>query len=297
VSTLTEIPAGRAGVSTHVVPTDRPAFVARTWERVRDAVAGGRQGFVVCARIGPDPDQDPLVPQPAAEQAGPELEDPLAELDEESARPARGVLHVAAELAAGPLLGLAVAVLHGKLPAAEKERVMARVISGPATAANPDGVDVLVATTVIEVGVDIPNAAVMVIVDADRFGMSQLHQLRGRIGRGAHAGLCLLLTDVEAASPAGERLAAVAATSDGFELARLDLAARREGDVLGVAQSGRRSSLRLLRVLTDEPVIARARELAELLVAADPALEHHVGLRSAVAAVQGQGRAEYLEKG
>ena len=117
-------------------------------------------------------------------------------------------------------------------------------------------IDVLVATTVVEVGVDVPNATVMVVMDADRFGVSQLHQLRGRVARGKHAGLCLLVTEAPAASPTGQRLAAVAATSDGFELARLDLETRREGDVLGAAQSGKRSGIRLLSLLEDEELIA-----------------------------------------
>ena len=157
-------------------------------------------------------------------------------------------------------------------------------------------IDVLVATTVVEVGVDVPNATVMVVMDADRFGVSQLHQLRGRIGRGEAAGLCLLVTEAPDGAPARERLDAVAATLDGFELSRVDLASRREGDVLGASQSGRRSSLKLLKVIRDEALIAAARAEADALVGADPRLDHHVGLRVSLAALVDPERADYLEK-
>ncbi len=156
--------------------------------------------------------------------------------------------------------------------------------------------DVLVATSVIEVGVDVPNATVMVIMDAERFGVSQLHQLRGRVGRGKHAGLCLLVTEAPPASPARERLDAVAATSDGFQLSRLDLEQRREGDVLGAAQAGRQSSLKLLRLLPDEELIAAARQEAGQIVAADPALAGHTALSDAIDVMLGARRAEYLDK-
>jgi ATP-dependent DNA helicase RecG len=156
--------------------------------------------------------------------------------------------------------------------------------------------DVLVATTVIEVGVDVPSATVMVVMDAERFGVSQLHQLRGRIGRGSAPGLCLLVTDAEDGSPSRERLEAVAATVDGFELSRIDLETRREGDVLGASQSGRRSSLRLLEVIKHEHVIEQAREDAANLVADDPMLERHPALRERVLALLADERADYLEK-
>ena len=157
-------------------------------------------------------------------------------------------------------------------------------------------IDVLVATTVIEVGVDVPNATAMVVLDADRFGVSQLHQLRGRVGRGEHPGLCLLVTEVAADAPARERVDGVAATLDGFELARLDLAQRREGDVLGAAQSGRQSSLRLLRLLQDEDIIAAAREEASRLVDLDPTLSRYDPLVAAVRDLLDTDRADYLEK-
>ena len=185
------------------------------------------------------------------------------------------------------------AALTGRMPAADKDDVMARFAAGPTRA---DGVDVLVCTTVVEVGVDVPNATLMIVLDADRFGVSQLHQLRGRVGRGAHAGLCLLVTSAPADSPARQRLAAVAATTDGFELSRYDLQSRREGDVLGAAQSGARRSLRLLSVLEHEDVILRARQEATELVAQDPELAGHPLLAAEVAALVDPDHAEYLER-
>jgi ATP-dependent DNA helicase RecG len=195
---------------------------------------------------------------------------------------------VAAQLRDGPLAGLRLEVLHGRLPSETKEDVMRRFAAGET--------DVVVATTVIEVGVDVPNATVMVVMDAERFGVSQLHQLRGRIGRGSAPGLCLLVTEAEEGSPARERLGAVAATLDGFELSRLDLETRREGDVLGASQSGRRSSLRLLRVIKDEDVIERAREDATEVVTADPELAGHPELRDLVDRLVSDDRADYLDK-
>jgi ATP-dependent DNA helicase RecG len=181
-----------------------------------------------------------------------------------------------------------VAILHGRMPSDDKERVMRAFTEGD--------VDVLVATTVIEVGVDVPNATVMVVMDADRFGVSQLHQLRGRVGRGSAEGLCLLVTETEPGSPARERLDAVAATGDGFSLSRLDLEQRREGDVLGAAQAGRRSSLKLLSLLADEELIGKAREEAAAVVAGDPELARHQGLSAAIGDLLGPQRAEFLDK-
>ncbi len=198
------------------------------------------------------------------------------------------MLDLAAELEQGPLAGLRLAVLHGRLPSDEKDRVMLAFADG--------SVDVLVTTTVVEVGVDVPNATAMVIMDADRFGVSQLHQLRGRVGRGRHEGLCLLVTEAEADSKSRQRLDAVAATLDGFRLSRLDLEQRREGDVLGAAQAGRRSSLKLLTLLADEELIGRARHDATELVAADPALAGQPALAAAISVLLDQERAEFLEK-
>ncbi len=280
VSTLTELPAGRSPIATHVVPVaERPHYLARTWERIREEVAAGRQAYVVCPRIGGEGPPD-------AEDAS------AASLGDEDgqgpARPPVAVLDLAADLAAGPLAGLRLGILHGRLPAEEKEKVMLAFADGL--------VDVLVTTTVVEVGVDVSNAVVMVIMDADRFGVSQLHQLRGRVGRGSDPGLCLLVTEAPEAAPARERLDAVASTLDGFALSRIDLVQRREGDVLGTAQAGRKSSLRLLRLLEDEDLIATAREEATALVAADPALADAPGLAAAVRDLIDVERSTFLEK-
>jgi ATP-dependent DNA helicase RecG len=191
-------------------------------------------------------------------------------------------------LADGPLAGLRVEVLHGRMRSDDKDAVMRRFAAGD--------LDVLVATTVIEVGVDVPEATVIVVMDADRFGVSQLHQLRGRVGRGSAPGLCLLVTGAPSGTPARERLDAVAATLDGFELSRVDLQQRREGDVLGAAQSGRRTSLRLLSVLRDEDVIAIARDDATAIVADDPTLARHPGLRAAVEAATADAATDFLDK-
>ncbi len=274
VSTLTELPAGRSPISTHVVPVaERPHYLTRTWERIAEEVAAGRQAYVVCPRIGGD---------------GSGGEDMTGDDEGNGVRPPIAVLDLATELSAGPLAGLRLAVLHGRLPPDEKDKVMLAFADGQ--------VDVLVTTTVVEVGVDVPNAVVMVIMDADRFGVSQLHQLRGRVGRGADPGLCLLVTEVPEASPGRERLDAVASTLDGFALSRIDLAQRREGDVLGTAQAGRKSSLKLLRLLEDEDLIGQAREEATKLVDADPALAGEPGLAEAVRALIDLERAAFLEK-
>ncbi len=269
-STLAELPAGRAPIQSNVVPlAEQPGWIDRAWSRAKEEVDGGHQVYVVCPRID--------------EKAS--GEDASAG-DETDKRPVAAVAEVAPRLAE-ELAPLRVAALHGRLPSDEKDRVMQAFSRGE--------IDVLVSTTVIEVGVDVPNATMMVVLDADRFGVSQLHQLRGRVGRGQNPGLCLLVTGTEAGSPSRERLDAVAATGDGFKLSVLDLQQRREGDVLGAAQSGR-SSLRLLSVVRDEDVIVEAREAATALVAADPALEQHPRLAEAVRALTESERADYLDK-
>ena len=299
MSTLTELPAGRSPIRTHVVPAaEKPRHAERVWERVREEVERGRQCYVVCPRIGGEEADGPgrqARSRATAGDLGPEdsdwSDDGSADDGEESGgavRPPLAVLDLAAELESGPLAGLRLAVLHGRLPPDEKDQVMRAFATG--------SVDVLVTTTVVEVGVDVPNATAMVIMDADRFGVSQLHQLRGRVGRGQHEGLCLLVTEADADSAARERLDAVAATLDGFVLSRLDLKQRREGDVLGAAQAGRRSSLKLLTLLRDEDLIGDARHEATELVADDPALAGHPVLAAAVSAVLDRERAEYLEK-
>ncbi|MEU0983161.1 ATP-dependent DNA helicase RecG [Streptomyces griseus] len=278
-SVLDQLPAGRSPIASHVVPAkDKPHFLARAWERVREEVENGHQAYVVCPRIGDD----------AEEEKKGRAKKKAAEEDPDK-RPPLAVLEIADELREGALAGLGVEVLHGRMHPDEKDDVMRRFAAGD--------VHVLVATTVIEVGVNVPNATAMVIMDADRFGVSQLHQLRGRVGRGSAPGLCLLVSEAHEASPARARLSAVAATLDGFELSRIDLEQRREGDVLGQAQSGVRSSLRMLTVIDDEEVIAAAREEAVAIVAADPELEHLPELRTVLAALLDKDREEYLDKG
>jgi ATP-dependent DNA helicase RecG len=208
---------------------------------------------------------------------------------ESARRPPIAVLEIAPLLMAGPLDGLRVGVLHGRLPGDEKDAVMRDFSTGR--------LDVVVATTVVEVGVDVPNATVMIVLDADRFGVSQLHQLRGRVGRGSAPGLCLLVTEAPGPVPSRERLEAVASTVDGFRLAELDLEQRREGDVLGEAQSGSRSHLRLLSLLRDAELIAQAREEAIAILGEDPDLVQHPALAATVAAFVDEERAEFLEKG
>ncbi|MFJ6570863.1 ATP-dependent DNA helicase RecG [Streptomyces sp. NPDC091292] len=292
-SVLDQLPAGRSPIASHVVPAaDKPHFLSRAWERVREEVAKGHQAYVVCPRIG-DSDDEAAEPgtgkgaKAKAKKASSEAETGAgADADK---RPPLAVLDVAEGLAAGPLQGLRVEVLHGRMAPDDKDAVMRRFSAGET--------DVLVATTVIEVGVNVPNATAMVIMDADRFGVSQLHQLRGRVGRGSAPGLCLLVTEAPEASPARTRLNAVASTQDGFELSRIDLEQRREGDVLGQAQSGVRSSLRMLAVIDDEEIIAEAREEAVKVVAADPELTGLPALRTALDALLDAEREQYLEKG
>jgi ATP-dependent DNA helicase RecG len=274
-STLSELPRGRSPIASHVVPPERPAFLDRAWRRLREEVQAGHQAYVVCPRIGDG-------------AAGDEDEEPPSD-NESARRPPLAVTEVAPLLAEGPLHGLRIAVLHGKLPADEKDAVMRSFAAGD--------LDVLVATTVIEVGVDVPNATVMVIMDADRFGVSQLHQLRGRVGRGSAAGICLLVTESVEGTAARERLDAVAGTTDGFKLSEIDLEQRREGDVLGASQSGRHSHLRLLSLLRDAKLITDARAEASALVGDDPDLRKHPALAASVAALVDEERAEYLEKG
>ena len=264
-STLTELPAGRAVVQSSVVPLRyQPAWLDRAWQRIKEEAEKGHQAYVVCPRVeahSPDAGEGPA----------------LAAVEE-----------VAPALSSGALAGLRVEMLHGRMAPDDKDAVMRAFGAGE--------VDVLVSTTVIEVGVDVGNATVMVILDADRFGVSQLHQLRGRVGRGGHPGLCLLVTQAERETAALERLLAVAATTDGFELSRIDLQQRREGDVLGAAQSGGRSGLRLLSVLEHEEEITAARAAAGELVAADPTLRSHPALADAVRALDESEQGDFLEK-
>ena len=274
VSTLRELPLGRQPITTHVVPVkEKPSFLERAWQRINEEVAQGHQAYIVAPRISADSDAN-------------------ADIDflfgEESSE-ITSVEELAPTLHAGPLKGLKIAILHGRLSADEKDSTMQAFTKGD--------IDVLVSTTVIEVGVDVPNATIMVIMDADRFGVSQLHQLRGRVGRGTSPGLCLLVTQCEEETPARERLNAVAGTLDGFELSRIDLEQRREGDVLGASQSGTQSHLRLLRVLRDEGLIEQARDDAESLIATDNDLSDYPALRAELAQLQRDQAVDYLDKG
>ena len=284
-SALTELPAGRSPIQTNVVPVaEQPAWIDRVWARVREEVAAGRQAYVVCPRI-------------SADDTTASLEEGLDEwLDEDEADggdapkerpPLAAVEEVAPRLQDGPLAGLRVAALHGRMASDSKDAVM-RSFAGRE-------LDVLVATTVIEVGVDVPTASTMVVLDADRFGLSQLHQLRGRVGRGGDPGLCLLVTSADTGTLARERLDAVASTTDGFQLAERDLELRREGDVLGKRQSGSQSWLKLVRVLRDASVIEDARSAAVALVESDPELGGQPDLRAAVDDLHEQNRAGFVE--
>ena len=276
VSTLRELPLGRQPITTHVVPVkEKPNYLDRAWARIREEVSQGHQAYIVAPRITADPDAS----------ADADLEFLFGEESDEIS----SVEELAPMLHAGPLQGLKIAVLHGRLPAEQKEATMQAFSQGE--------IDVLVSTTVIEVGVDVANATIMVIMDADRFGVSQLHQLRGRVGRGTSPGLCLLVTQCEELTPARERLNAVAGTLDGFELSRIDLEQRREGDVLGRNQSGTRSHLRLLRVLRDESLIEKARDDAEQLIAQDNELRDYPALRRELAQLQADQAIDYLDKG
>ena len=271
VSTLRELPLGRQPITTHVIPVlEKPGFLDRAWERIKEEVSQGHQAYIVAPRIAAgtseDSDMDFLMGESSTEIASVEELGPL--------------------LSGGALQGVKVAPLHGRQSAELKDSTM--------QAFTNKEIDVLVSTTVIEVGVDVPNATVMVIMDADRFGVSQLHQLRGRVGRGTSPGLCLLVTSAEPESSARARLDAVAGTVDGFELSRIDLEQRREGDVLGASQSGSRSHLRLLRVLRDESMIEQAREDASTIL--ESGISGYPLLAAELAQIQSDAAAEYIDK-
>lgn len=262
-SVIRTMPKGRAGIESFVAPlAEHPGWFNRVWERAAEEISQGRQVFAVCAAIDTTKKTAEAGEQPVIPPEG-------------ASGPRWGVVQLDEALATHPRLGnVRRAVLHGRMPSDEKDAVMQSFARGE--------IDLLVATTVIEVGVDVPNASTMIVLDADRFGVSQLHQLRGRVGRGGVPGLCLLVTEAEEGSVARERVDAVAATLDGFALAEVDLELRGEGDVLGAAQAGARSSLKLLRVVKDSGLIVRARELAEGILSDDPGLRANPGLRSAI---------------
>jgi len=284
-SVLDELPPSRTPVQTRWVAEEGEA-VAAVWERVRAELAAGRQAYVVCSRVHQGVDDD--------EGAGEGLlyedeegEGQLFRAEEQSGRPPpRAAIEEHLRLAEGELAGFSVGLLHGQLPSREKDRVMASFRDGLT--------QVLVATTVIEVGVDVANATVMVIEDADRFGIAQLHQLRGRVGRGAHASVCYLLAS-EVNEEAARRLDALARLADGFELAEVDLELRGEGTVLGARQKGR-SDLRLASLRRDRALITTARQVATEVIDADPALASHPLLAEELELFIGEGAAEYLER-
>ncbi len=291
ISTLRQLPSGRIPIQTHVIPVlEKPHYLERAWERVKEEIAKGHQAYIVAPRISAGEIDETKVKISEADIAMAKLMGDEISSEEISGTPDMAcVEELAPKLATGPLKGVKLAPLHGRQSSEVKDETMAAFADGK--------IDVLVATTVIEVGVDVPNASVMVIMDADRFGVSQLHQLRGRVGRGGTPGLCLLVSRASEDSPAMARLTAVARTLDGFELSRIDLDQRREGDVLGRAQSGTKSHLRLLRVLRDEDLIEQARRVATNLISEDPKLEKHSVLAAQVSDLREEERSAFLDKG
>jgi ATP-dependent DNA helicase RecG len=276
VSTIATMPEGRSPISSHVVAlADHPGWYPRVWQRVGEEVKAGRQVFVVAPAITAAVVEEDTDIENEGEEQG---KRPLSTV-EETLPLLRGLTE---------LSGMRIEALHGKMASSDKDDVMSAFAAGD--------IDVLVATTVIEVGIDVPNASLMVILDADRFGVSQLHQLRGRVGRGEHPGTCLLVSHAEGGTTARERVDIVASTLDGFELAAKDLELRSEGDVLGVRQSGVRSRLKLLRVTRDGDVIDAARRYAEALVDKDPRLSGYPALRGDITRRLDEGSEEYLEK-
>ena len=280
ISTLKELPSGRAAITTHVIPVlEKPHYLERAWQRVKEEVGKGFQVYIVAPRIE-NPNKKLTEREILAAQL---LGEEFLDNNEMTA-----VQELAPQLASGALAGLKISVLHGKQSSEVKEQTMSAFASGQ--------IQVLIATTVIEVGVDVPNASMMVIMDADRFGVSQLHQLRGRVGRGSAPGLCLLVSNAPEDSPSMQRLSAVAATLDGFELARIDLEQRKEGDVLGRSQSGGRSHLRLLKVLRDENLIDQARVVATKLLQNDPGLMNLPELKGEVEKLKEDESAKFMDK-
>ncbi|WP_294628336.1 ATP-dependent DNA helicase RecG, partial [uncultured Rothia sp.] len=300
VSVLDTLPAGRQKISTHVVPlAEKPAWASRLWRRAREEIDAGHQVYVVVPKIGEDGDSleegaaffgasslsgagAGSTAQGYFGQGGSASSDGKVQLTSVASMYA----YLSAEDA---LVGVRIGTLHGRMDPAEKTAVM--------TAFERGEIDLLISTTVIEVGVNVPNATLMIIMDADRFGISGLHQLRGRVGRGGYAGTCLLVTRQEEGGVSRERLDAVASTTDGFELSRIDLAQRREGDILGAAQSGSKSTLRFLRALADADIIERAREDARSVVEKDPTLAKHPSLARTIDRALDADREAFLGRG
>jgi ATP-dependent DNA helicase RecG len=281
-SVLRELPRGRQPITSNAVyVADKPRWLERAWERIKEEVAAGRQAYVVASRIDDGDDE-----KENGKKSGKVAKKTQSRDDENDNRPRPVPVTTLYEyLKTGPLKGLRLGLMHGRLPAEEKDAVMDAFRTGE--------LDVLVSTTVIEVGVDVPNSTMMVVMDADRFGISQLHQLRGRIGRGSHPSLCLLVSQLPESSSAGRRLNAVASTLDGFELADLDLAERREGDVLGDRQSGRAFNLRFLSLAEHRQIIEDARTLCEVTY---PLMPEDPGLAFLSAYFTNTDRIDYLDK-
>ena len=300
VSVLDTLPAGRQKISTHVVPlAEKPAWASRLWRRAREEIDAGHQVYVVVPKIGEDGDS---LEEGAAffgasslngAGAGNSAQGYFGQGGSASSDGKVQLTSVASMYsylsAEGALVGVRIGTLHGRMDPAEKTAVM--------TAFERGEIDLLISTTVIEVGVNVPNATLMIIMDADRFGISGLHQLRGRVGRGGYAGTCLLVTRQEEGGVSRERLDAVASTTDGFELSRIDLAQRREGDILGAAQSGSKSTLRFLRALADADIIERAREDARSVVEKDPTLAKHPSLARTIDRALDADREAFLGRG
>lgn len=302
VSVLDTLPAGRQKISTHVVPlAEKPAWASRLWRRAREEIDAGHQVYVVVPKIGEDGDS---LEEGAAffgasslnssgTGAGNSAQGYFGQGGNASSDGKVQLTSVASMYsylsAEDALVGVRIGTLHGRMDPAEKTAVM--------TAFERGEIDLLISTTVIEVGVNVPNATLMIIMDADRFGISGLHQLRGRVGRGGYAGTCLLVTRQEEGGVSRERLDAVASTTDGFELSRIDLAQRREGDILGAAQSGSKSTLRFLRALADADIIERAREDARSVVEKDPTLAKHPSLARTIDRALDADREAFLGRG
>ena len=298
VSVLDTLPAGRQKISTHVVPlAEKPAWASRLWRRAREEIDAGHQVYVVVPKIGEDGD---VLEEGAAffgasslNGAGNSAQGYFGQGGNASSDGKVQLTSVASMYsylsAEDALVGVRIGTLHGRMDPTEKTAVM--------TAFERGEIDLLISTTVIEVGVNVPNATLMIIMDADRFGISGLHQLRGRVGRGGYAGTCLLVTRQEEGGVSRERLDAVASTTDGFELSRIDLAQRREGDILGAAQSGSKSTLRFLRALADADIIERAREDARSVVEKDPTLAKHPSLARTIDRALDADREAFLGRG
>ena len=302
VSVLDTLPAGRQKISTHVVPlAEKPAWASRLWRRAREEIDAGHQVYVVVPKIGEDGDSleegaaffGASSLNGAGTGAGNSAQGYFGQGGNASSDGKVQLTSVASMYsylsAEDALVGVRIGTLHGRMDPAEKTAVM--------TAFERGEIDLLISTTVIEVGVNVPNATLMIIMDADRFGISGLHQLRGRVGRGSYAGTCLLVTRQEEGGVSRERLDAVASTTDGFELSRIDLAQRREGDILGAAQSGSKSTLRFLRALADADIIERAREDARSVVEKDPTLAKHPSLARTIDRALDADREAFLGRG